>query len=290
MKDATPSKPHKAPLGLNEHMTAALQLPAVVHPATLRRALKSHFGTETGSMIVSVSDRTVTLEGLVDTWSQKELAGRTVWKAPGVSHVENNLKVRYEGRTPVSEHTFTMERQRTPLMFSMMPKPAANNERNAGLQGLFANALQDLYCTERFLVEALPRFIRDAADKGLTSFFKNYLNHVRHQLDRLNPILQEEGEAGKPVDYHPLSQLYQRTKDVINQTSRGPVMDLAMLSAVLKFNHFQMMAYGMLGVYAQTLDKPEVNALLNPSLEEKQRASESMIRLRSTIASGWIPS
>ncbi len=283
----TPPNADKTPPMLNEHVATALKLPVTVHAATLRRALKSHFGVEMGSMTVSVADRTVTLEGLVDTWSQKELAGRTLWKAPGVLHVENNLKVRYEGRLPVSDHTFTMAPGGTMPSFSEEANHEPGDSPYAGLQRLFANELEDLYATEKFLVEALPRFIREVTDVELCSFFETYLHQIRSQLERLDRIFHQVGEVGRPVDYHPMSQLYERTKEVIDQTATGPVMDLALLSAVLKFNQFQMAAYGMVGAYAQTLGKPDLKLLLDPSLEDKERAGEALTRIRSAVASGW---
>ncbi len=45
---------------------------------------------------VSVSGTTVTLTGTVDSWYQKEEAGRIAWKTPGIWHVKNELAVEYE--------------------------------------------------------------------------------------------------------------------------------------------------------------------------------------------------
>ena len=57
----------------------------------LEHALKSHVVLDVSDIIVVVSDCDVTLKGFVDTWYQKELAGRIAWKAPGVIKVTNEL-------------------------------------------------------------------------------------------------------------------------------------------------------------------------------------------------------
>ena len=44
---------------------------------------------------VKVSGTTVTLTGTVNTWFQKEEAGRIAWKTPGIWHVKNELAVDY---------------------------------------------------------------------------------------------------------------------------------------------------------------------------------------------------
>jgi osmotically-inducible protein OsmY len=64
-----------------------------VHKATLERALKSHAALDATHIIVAVSGAVVTLKGSVDSWFQKELAGRIVWKTPGVVKVDNELLV-----------------------------------------------------------------------------------------------------------------------------------------------------------------------------------------------------
>jgi len=45
---------------------------------------------------VSVSGTTVTLSGTVDSWYQKDEAGRIAWKTPGIRSVRNELAVDYE--------------------------------------------------------------------------------------------------------------------------------------------------------------------------------------------------
>ncbi len=44
---------------------------------------------------VSVSGTTVTLSGTVNSWYQKEEAGRIAWNTPGIWHVKNELAVDY---------------------------------------------------------------------------------------------------------------------------------------------------------------------------------------------------
>ena len=44
---------------------------------------------------VSVSGTTVTLSGTVNSWYQKEEAGRIAWNTPGIWHVKNELEIDY---------------------------------------------------------------------------------------------------------------------------------------------------------------------------------------------------
>ena len=64
-----------------------------LNKTALENALKSHVALDVSDIIVAVSDCDVTLKGTVDTWYQKELAGRIAWKAPGVVKVNNELEI-----------------------------------------------------------------------------------------------------------------------------------------------------------------------------------------------------
>lgn len=59
----------------------------------VEKALRSHVAIDATNIKVTVSDHDLTLSGSVDSWFQKELAGRVAWKAPGVFHMNNELLV-----------------------------------------------------------------------------------------------------------------------------------------------------------------------------------------------------
>jgi osmotically-inducible protein OsmY len=67
-----------------------------VNEATIRRALQTNVRIDASDITIEVSATQVVLKGIVDSWLEKELAERIVWKAPGVTNVENQLTVRYE--------------------------------------------------------------------------------------------------------------------------------------------------------------------------------------------------
>lgn len=67
-----------------------------VNKSTLERALKSHVALDVSNIMTEVLGHNVTLKGSVDTWYQKELAGRIAWKALGVVKVTNELVVNEE--------------------------------------------------------------------------------------------------------------------------------------------------------------------------------------------------
>ena len=59
-------------------------------------AIARSWSVDDSDINVSVNGTTVTLSGTVDSWYQKEEAGRIAWKTPGIWHVTNELAIDYE--------------------------------------------------------------------------------------------------------------------------------------------------------------------------------------------------
>lgn len=59
-------------------------------------AIGRSWSVDNSDINVSVSGTTVTLAGTVDSWYQKDEAGRIAWNTLGIWHVKNELAVDYE--------------------------------------------------------------------------------------------------------------------------------------------------------------------------------------------------
>ena len=67
-----------------------------IEKADIESALKRNWSIYDNDIDVQVSGHKATLTGTVDSWYQKEEAGRIAWKARGVWSVDNELVVDYE--------------------------------------------------------------------------------------------------------------------------------------------------------------------------------------------------
>ncbi|SIQ76143.1 Osmotically-inducible protein OsmY, contains BON domain [Chryseobacterium sp. RU37D] len=81
--------------GIYNNITIDSEISGTPEKKDIEKAL-DRSSIDSSEIEVSISGKTVTLKGTVHTWHQKEEAGRIVWKTPGISHVNNELKVDYE--------------------------------------------------------------------------------------------------------------------------------------------------------------------------------------------------
>lgn len=81
-------------------VTNNIKIKSEIHDAIEKRdvedAIARSWSVDDWDINVSVSGTTVTLTGTVDSWYQKEEAGRIAWKTAGIWHVNNELIVDYE--------------------------------------------------------------------------------------------------------------------------------------------------------------------------------------------------
>jgi osmotically-inducible protein OsmY len=67
----------------------------VIEKKAVEDAISRSLSVNDSDINVSVSGETVTLTGTVNSWYQKEEAGRIAWNTPGISHTNNELQVDY---------------------------------------------------------------------------------------------------------------------------------------------------------------------------------------------------
>lgn len=82
--------------GVTNSITIKSQSETTINKGSLKQALQNHLALDSTDIEIEVSESNITLKGSVETWYQKELAGRIAWKAPGVINVENELMIEEE--------------------------------------------------------------------------------------------------------------------------------------------------------------------------------------------------
>ncbi len=81
--------------GVTNHIKIKSETHDAIEKKDVEDAIGRSWTIDDSDIKVSVSGTTVTLSGTVDSWYQKEEAGRIAWNTPGIWHVKNDLEVDY---------------------------------------------------------------------------------------------------------------------------------------------------------------------------------------------------
>lgn len=82
-------------MGVSNNINIKSESKDAIEKKLIEDALDRNWSIDNGDIDVVVSGTKVTLNGTVDSWYQKQEAGRIAWNAPGVWQVDNELVVDY---------------------------------------------------------------------------------------------------------------------------------------------------------------------------------------------------
>jgi osmotically-inducible protein OsmY len=82
-------------IGVSNNITIKSETHNEVEKKSIESALKRSWSINDKDITVKVLDHNVTLTGTVNSWYQKDEAGRIAWNAPGVWFIDNELEIAY---------------------------------------------------------------------------------------------------------------------------------------------------------------------------------------------------
>jgi osmotically-inducible protein OsmY len=82
--------------GVSNNITVKPRTDDAIEKADIESALKRNWSVSDKDIRVTVSGHRATLTGTVNSWYEKDEAGRIAWNAPGVWNVVNDLVVEYD--------------------------------------------------------------------------------------------------------------------------------------------------------------------------------------------------
>ena len=154
------------------------------------------------------------------------------------------------------------------------------------LEELYLEQLQDLYSAENQIVEALPKMARKCSSSALRQAFEMHLEQTRTQIERLEDIFEEMGEAPKGPECKGMKGLIAEGEDLLKSKSDPEVLDAALISAAQRVEHYEIAGYGTVRTYADLLGQDDHSVLLQKTLEEEKQTDQLLNSLASKINLG----
>jgi ferritin-like metal-binding protein YciE len=157
------------------------------------------------------------------------------------------------------------------------------SEKNS-VMDLLADEIKDLYSAEKQLIKAIPKMAKGSNHAALKDAFTAHLKETEEQVARLEKvaeILDIKPTGKKCVG---MEGCISEGAEALEEEGEESVLDLGIIGAGTRVEHYEMAGYMTAISLAQKLGKNDAVTLLKASLAEEQAADE---KLRS-IAAGLL--
>ncbi len=149
----------------------------------------------------------------------------------------------------------------------------------AKLEDLYVDQIRDMHNAEKQLVRALPVMAKSATNSDLAVAITDHLEETRGHIERLERILQGlEKPSGRKV-CKAMQGLIEEGKELLDAEGSEDVLDVGIIMAAQKVEHYEIASYGCLRTYASLLSREEDVRLLEETLDEEKAADEALTTL-----------
>ena len=147
------------------------------------------------------------------------------------------------------------------------------------VEKLFLEELKDVYNAEKQILRALPRMAKAADSPELEKAFTQHLKETEGQVQRLERIFKELGQAARGKKCKGMEGLLEEGKEVLEEEGDPAVIDAALIASAQRVEHYEIAAYGCLRAYASLLGYSDAERLLSQTLKEEEAADKKLSQL-----------
>lgn len=149
---------------------------------------------------------------------------------------------------------------------------------------LFIHELSDTYSAEKQMTRSLPKMAKASSDPQLAQAFLDHLEETRGQVERIDEVVELLNLKLKRIKCAAMEGLVEEGKDLIDEIDKGPVLDVALIGAAQKVEHYEIASYATLIALATKLGYTPAIPLLQASLAEEKATDEKLSLLGQATA------
>jgi ferritin-like metal-binding protein YciE len=140
------------------------------------------------------------------------------------------------------------------------------------VQDLLADEIKDLYSAEKQLTKAIPKMAKGSNDEDLGTAFSAHLKETEEQVKRLEQVGEILGISLRGKKCIGMEGCIQEGAEALEEEGDEKVLDLGLIGAGTRVEHYEMAGYMTAISLAQRLGSADVVGLLKASLAEEQAA------------------
>lgn len=158
------------------------------------------------------------------------------------------------------------------------PKPAKPEAAigSDAVQRLLVKQMQDAYSAETQALEAYPAMLEAVTADSLRKALQSHADETKTQVDRLERALGLLDSD--PGDQHcqGMHGLIEEAREEMQQYAPGPLLDVVLLAAAQRVEHYEIATYGTMATLAEDLGEADVAELLEEILDEEKAADKRL--------------
>jgi ferritin-like metal-binding protein YciE len=151
------------------------------------------------------------------------------------------------------------------------------------LDELLVEEIRDLYDAEKQLTRALPKMAKAATNQNLKTAFTNHLEQTKGHVTRLETVFERLGEKTKGKACAAMKGLIEEGQEQTQADAEGNVMDLMLIAAAQKVEHYEISGYGTVRAIAETIGNNEVADLLRQTEDEESETDGRLTEIAGEL-------
>ena len=151
------------------------------------------------------------------------------------------------------------------------------------LRELFVHTLKDIHYAEKKILKALPKMIDAADDADLKKALGEHQIETDGQIARLREVFAILDMKPGAEECEAINGIIKEAEGIVEDTKGSDMRDSAVIASGQAVEHYEMVRYRSLVMWAGALGLQEAVELLQQSLEEEQRADEKLMKFASYV-------
>src|SRR5205085_10913353 len=137
--------------------------------------------------------------------------------------------------------------------------------------------------TEKLWVKTLPKIAKTVNSEELREAVQSHLQQTETHVSRLEQVFEHLGEPAKSKPCQGMRGLLEEGKTVMEEDAPENLLDLAIIAAAQKVEHYEISAYGTAREMAEQIGAEEVVTLLEETLQEEKETDEKLTEIARTL-------
>jgi ferritin-like metal-binding protein YciE len=136
---------------------------------------------------------------------------------------------------------------------------------------LMIEQLRDAYSAEKQALRVAQKMMKSATNEKLKQGFQMHMEQTEGQIERIEQALEQLGSKPGRKVCEAMRGLIEEAQHEMGDYSKGPLMDVVIIAAAQRIEHYEIAAYGTMATLAKAAGQTQLGELMGQTLDEEKR-------------------